>query len=200
MGQGFVTHTGQQVSPGEFDMAASVAQPAALCFMSCLTGGRLGDDDEFTMSHPQLQQSLEPQMLTEGVMGAAVWMNNFPALQLRAMKPRGGERDNKTVKQNKPPAQAAQQVLDRAMLFFTFSLLQSGSIQPPPSSISPHAEVKTLEMSRTMSIWTPPSHPLPRFPWLPEQGQAGLALPSDWRAEVPNPWISWGPTAMGACW
>lgn len=115
-------------------------------------------------------------MLTEGVVGAVVWMNNFPAPQLRATKPRGGERDNKTVKQNKPPARAAQRVLDRAMLFFIFSLLQSGSIQPPPSSISPRAEVKTLEMSRTMSIWTLLPTPSSPFPWLPEQGADWVSI------------------------
>ena len=154
-------------------MAVSVAQPAAPHFMSCLAGGQLGDDDEFTTSHPLLQRSLEPQMLTEGVVGAAVWMNNFPALQLKATKPRGGERDNKTVKQNKPPARAAQRVLDCAMLFFIFSLLQSGSIQPPPSSISPRAEVKTLEMSRTMSIWTPLPTPFPPSHCCQSRGRLG---------------------------
>lgn len=156
-------------------MAVPVAQPFALHFTSCLTGGRFGDDDEFTTSHPLLQRSLEPQMLTEGVVGAAVWMNNFPALQLRATKPRGGERDNKTVKQNKPPAQAAQRVLDHAMLFFIFSLLQSSSIQPPPSSISPHAEVKTLEMSGTISIQTPPFHTLSPLPMDARAGADGVS-------------------------
>lgn len=87
-------------------------------------------------------------MLAEGVVGAAVWMNNFPALQLRATKPRGGERDNKTVKQNKPPAPAAQCVLDRAVLFFVPSLPQPGSIQPPPCSTRGCAEAETPQRLR----------------------------------------------------
>lgn len=102
-GQGFVTQSGQQVLLGEYTMAVaaaqcvSVAQPSALCFVSCLTGGQVGDDDEFMTSHPLLQWSLEPQMLTEGVVGAAVWMNNFPALQLKSHETqRGRERQQNT--------------------------------------------------------------------------------------------------------
>lgn len=133
-GQGCAVQTGRRVLPCEFSVVASAAQLAPLHSMSCLTGGRLGNDDEFTTSHPLPQRSLEPQMLTEGVVGAAVWMNNFPALQLRATNPRGGERDNKTVKQTKPPAWAAQRVLDRAVLFFIFSLLAASSHHPPPSA------------------------------------------------------------------
>lgn len=97
-GQGFMTQTGQQVLPSECTVAVTGTQcvcgtASALCFVSCLTGGQAGDDDEFVTSHPLLQWSLEPQMLTEGVVGAAVWMNNFPALQLKSHETqRGRER------------------------------------------------------------------------------------------------------------
>jgi len=143
--QGIVLHVGQQVSFSEFSATASP------CFASQLPGGRGGGDAEFTTSHPLL----EPQLLPEGAVGAAVGMNNFPALHLRATKPRVGERDNKTVTQNKassagrPASSAPCRVLQQP----TPTLLP----QPPAEAGTPEP---SSDAQRQLSSLQSCAHPI----------------------------------------
>lgn len=83
------------------------------------------------------------------------------------------------------------------MLFFIFILLQMSSTQPLPSSISPCAEVKTLEMSKSLPVWTPlptscsPSHDCH------SRGRLGWDCQVTGDRSEDTPQI-WGSTAMGA--
>lgn len=141
-------------------------------------------------SHPLLHWSLGPQMLTEAVVGAVVWMNNFPALQLKSHKTQRGRERQQSTKTKQASGLGCP--VSSGPCHAVLHVYPAPDEQPLPSSISPGAGVKTWEMSKSLPVWTPHFYSLLPFPWLPQQGQTGLLL-----QETGSP-QSWGCTARGA--